>query len=107
MKKAQESRKEKILNTLVRYGSLGIMSRRDFIDMVVNNDGHCEVKEVPSVRYNRRKWNRMYWDEQREYQKKMDKKKKEYRAFPKGDSTFFIITKTEYDYFISKKVFNP
>lgn len=99
MNNAHEARKNKVLDTLIRYSNYGYMTRRKFIQMIYDNGGFCEVAAVPSVRYDRRKFNRMDYREQKEYQKKLDTLKKEYRAFPEGDNTFYVITKTEYDYF--------
>ena len=66
------------------------------IDSGMFNRG--EVKQVPSAKYNRRKYNRMNNEEQEEYDAKRATLKPEYRLF-KENSVFTVVTKTAFNYF--------
>jgi len=98
---AQEARNNKVLNTLVNLGSHGIKTRRAFLEQF-KTTGKVEEAQEPKVKYNRVKYNRMNWEEQKEYEKKLEEKKTVYRFYMDKDKTsFFDITKIEYDYFNS------
>ena len=55
-----------------------------------------EKEEVAKIEYNRRKYNRMDWDEQRVYNQKLKEKKTEYRLYT-DDDIYLKIPKTLFD----------
>lgn len=102
MEKAIEALKEKILQKEFRYGELGVMSRKDFIQYLKNNGGTVKKEEVQAVLWNRRKFNSMNWEEQKNYEKRMNDKKTIYKAFLNVDGgTYWKVTKTEFEFFKS------
>ena len=96
MNKAQSTLKENILDRLINYND-HICTRREFIKTIVNNGGYAEMKQVPSLQYNRVKYNRMNAKEQDEFDRKASIKKNEYRLY-KNDGSFYELNKTEYNY---------
>lgn len=58
-----------------------------------------EVATVSKVRYNRRKFNRMDAEQQREYDRKLQETKSEYRLYC-GDREYFTVPKLVYDYYM-------
>lgn len=94
--KANLVRKQKVLSKLYRFSDGNIMNFRDRI-----NQGFyikSEIALVSSVMWNRRKFNRMDDNEQKEYEEKLNKKKKEYRLFM-NDGSFSIVPFYVYEYF--------
>ena len=101
--KAQQARAEKILNTLVNFSDYGVKTRREWLEIKKWEGCTVEETDQPKVKYNRTKYNRMGWKEQQEYEAKMAERKPLYKlnnADCKHNS-FFEITKTEYDYFLT------
>lgn len=93
--KANEARKQKALDKLYRF-SVGLKSFRQMID-----DGTLvrgEIVDVPKLKYNRQKYNRMNYAEQAEYERGMEETKKEYRLFFESGS-FVDCPKMVYEYF--------
>ena len=62
-----------------------------------------EIKQVPSIQFNRIKFNRMDGRQQEEYNKKLNTLKTEYRLFYEDHNTFLVVHKKVYEYFIMKK----
>lgn len=88
--------------TCVRYGDRGVMTRREFCRKMKKLGAKIECAQVPSVRYNRRKLNNMDYRESMAYEKKLATLKAEYRIYYPGEGGgFVVITKTEYEFFLS------
>ena len=94
----QAIRIKKILDKMMRFDE-GVMSRRDWLLVKIQKGASVSTKEVPSVQYNRHKYNRLEGAEQKQYEAQLAKKKTEYRLWK--ETTFYAITKTEYDFFLS------
>jgi len=62
-----------------------------------------EVKQVPSIDFNRTKYNRMAGKEQEEYEEKLNTLKTEYRLFER-DGAFFRVPKAVYMYAKAKGI---
>lgn len=100
--KAQQARADKFLNKLVRTEEWGVITYRKWLENFKNDGGCVEESEQPSIKYNRVKYNRMNWDEQREYDEKLKVMKPLYKLKRKPeDNSFWEISKTEFDYFNS------
>jgi len=54
----------------------------------------------PAVKWNRVKYNRMDYAQQREYERRMDKLVPEYRLYI-SETVFYTVPKLIYDYFVS------
>lgn len=102
LSKANEGRKNKSLDKQWRFTDYGITSFRDLIDRGdVFDKG--KIEEVPKYKYNRRKYNRMGWDEQREYDEKLKQKKTAYFLYYKGEEGVSTeVGKFVYEYFMEK-----
>ena len=99
-KTIQECRIDSVLDTRVNYGGrLGVLTRRSWLQHWKEQGAKVEIEQVPSVKYNRVKYNRMDWEEQADYDKKLAKLKNEYRLYS-NPSTFWAVTRVEYDYFV-------
>lgn len=98
---AQSARSEKALDKLINYEGYGILSRREFCDLMKQEGGRAERVETDHrIDYSRRQYNRMNGAEQAQYEKRLSRKKTEYRMHLPGDkSGYIVITKAEYDYF--------
>jgi len=66
----------------------------------------AEIGQTPSVKWDRRKFNRMGYAEQAEYQCKLDTMKTEYRLFNAGcpHESWVAVPKMVFDYFESQRV---
>lgn len=104
LKRAKSARDEKVLSTRVRYDGV-IRTRKENVDYVLSNGGHVEVAEVPSVQ-EPRNYNRLTWDQQREYERRRKIMKPEYRLYI-SPGTFYVISKAEYDYATEKENAKP
>lgn len=105
--KALTGKAEKTLSKRVNYSGLGIMTRKERMDLAFEKGWVVEQGEQPRVQYNRAKYNRMTstW-EQDEYMKKCEERIPEYRLKESEDAnTYWEITKTEFDYFNSLKTY--
>jgi hypothetical protein len=94
LKKANEARLLKALNKKYRDNEGVIYTLQERIE----NDyySHGEKAAVPSIEWNRRKFNTMNEKEQKEY----EQKRAEYRLWLKKDNRCFVIVpKMVYDYF--------
>lgn len=94
MAAARKALDEKTLNKKIMFNGR-ITTYKDEIDrgLFVRS----QIAEVPSVRFNRVKYNRMNGEEQKEYDEKLNTKKTEYWLFEKG-GTFFAVPKAVYIY---------
>jgi len=65
---------------------------------------HGEAGEAPSVKWDRRKFNRMDHQQQAEYQRKLDTMKPEYRLFNKDcpHGSYVSVPKSVLDYFLAR-----
>lgn len=82
--------------------SHGVDTFRNMIE-----EGHYsrgEIGEVPSVQWDRRKFNRMDHRQQAEYQRKLDTMKPEYRLFNKDcpHGSFCTVPKLVFDFFMAR-----
>lgn len=101
IKKALSAKTEKILSVQMNYRRFGVLTRRQFCEKMFELGAIPSIKQVPCVQYNRRKFNRMDY-EQQEYEKLLDKTKAEYQlCYPDEVDICAVVTKIEYDYFMS------
>ncbi len=102
MKKTiNDYKKESILNKVFRYPE-GIMSRRDWLKTQMIKGAYVLESTKNRIDFDRIKFNRMNWDEQKEYERKCEEKIPCYKLYEKADSnSFFEITKTEYEAFLA------
>ena len=87
------------LKKLIKTKEWGITSKGERMQKAKAEGWIVEIDKKPSVKYDRRKYNRMNWEEQKEYERKMDILVPEYQLRKPGESTYYEITKTEYEYF--------
>lgn len=99
IKKAQDARAEKCLNVSVNIGGL-IKTRSEWLAKWKADGATAQKAEKSRVEYNRRKFNSMSGAEQQEYEKKMAEKVPSYRIYT-DESSFYEVTKIEYDYFLT------
>ena len=100
MKNAQQALTDKRLDKLMRFEEYGILSRRDWLKLMAVKNGTVNVGKKPMIQYNRLKYNRFGdWKEQQEYERKCNTMIECYELHLPGQSSFWEITKTEYDYF--------
>ena len=95
---ANDARVKKHLSSVIRYCNKTMCVDTWLIDLKF--EGYKpEIKQVPAVEYNRIKFNRMTGYEQEQYEKRLSEKKTQYRAIK--DNNILVLTKIEYDFFIS------
>lgn len=98
---AQIAKADKILNTLVAY-STGVMTRREWLRMMKDKNAIVEVASKPRFQFSRTKFNSFTNQRlQDEYYAKTEQRIPQYRISNQGESTFWEITKTEFDYYNS------
>ena len=101
-KNIQDYKKEAILNKVFRYDE-GVMTRREWLNLMRVKGAYVEESTKNRIQFNRIKYNRMkggIWsNEQEEYEKKCAEIVPCYNLKFPSESSFFEITKTEYDYF--------
>ena len=99
---ALAAKAEKVLNTKMRYEE-GIMTRREWLNMWRIKGATVEESTKNRIQFNRIKFNRMsggIWsNEQNEYEKKCNEKIPCYNLRIPNETSFFEITKTEFEYF--------
>ena len=93
---ANKARSKKALDKLYRFSDHGVKSFRQLIDKGIFV--RAERAQVPSVKWNRVKYNRMNWPEQQEYEKKLDKTKSQYRLWYDED-VFTDVPKYVFEYY--------
>lgn len=99
IEKARSARRDKVLDRKRRWADGVVASLRERVDSGCFES--AESAMVPKVEFNRRKYNRMGWDEQAEYDRKRKEKKAEYRLYWVGkDGVFAVVPKTAYDYYM-------
>lgn len=96
---ARQKKVENHLSKLIRYKNK-VISIRDWITTLINEGGKPEIKQVPAVQYNRIKFNRMNYEQQKEYEKRLNTLVPEYRISFE-DETYFKLNKTEYEFALS------
>lgn len=100
--KAQEARKQKALDKLWNLSEHGLTTYRKLIDEGKVMKG--KVVEVPKYKWNRNKYNRMNHEEQREYDKKMEMRKLDYRFYLNKDNDYFYeVPKLVFEYWEEKQ----
>lgn len=92
---ANQARLRKSLDKLIRYDGR-IMTTEQFINEVAVD---FREKSEPKIYFNRRKFNRMDWDEQHEYNKKLEERKTVYSAITE-DGGLYDIPKIVYNHFV-------
>ncbi len=97
MENLQKAKANAILDTKVRY-SEGILTRREWLNLMKSKGARVEESTKPRVMFNRVKYNRLTGWEQEEYERKTKERVICYNLHPENGG-FFEITKTEYDYF--------
>jgi hypothetical protein len=90
------------LNKKVNYEEFGVLTKREFLETCKSQGWTVQVKLLNGYAngdYNRKHFNRLSGDEQAAYEAKMAIKKEVYSIHPPEGSTFYDITKTEFEYF--------
>lgn len=101
MNALQQGKVNAILSKKYRYEE-GIMTRKEWIELMKANGATVKVGEKCPIQWNRRKFNRMDYKEQAVYNKRLEERVPCYELYRKGETNIFTeITKTEYDYFLS------
>ena len=96
---ANKARSDKSLNKLYNFTDYGVKSYLQLIDLGIFI--RAEIGETPSVQWNRVKFNRMDYGEQKEYERKLNTMIPEYRLYT-SERSFFCVPKTVYEYFINR-----
>jgi|JI10StandDraft_1071094.scaffolds.fasta_scaffold757794_1 hypothetical protein len=93
------------LTKKVNYPELGgVMTKKEFIERARAAQWTTQARELnghQNGEYNRRHFNRLTGDAQKEYEKKLEKVKTVYSIHPPAQSSFYDITASEYQYFQS------
>jgi hypothetical protein len=100
IEKAREARAEQALEKLIRHNGK-IMTKKEFIEDLINNGYKPEESEKNRVQFDRRKFNRMtnYW-EQEEYERKCNEKVKCF-IIKNSEGCYYEISKAEFNYALS------
>lgn len=80
------------------------MTKKEFIERARAAQWTTQAKELNGYQngeFNRRHFNQLSGDAQRRYEEKIDKVKTVYSIYPLGQSFFYDITASEYQYFQS------
>ena len=94
------AKQNKSLDIKMNYSEGGIMSRRDWLKMQMVKGAEVKEGTKNRIEFNRTKFNRMSnQKEQDEYYKKCTERIGCYELHLPGQSAFWEITKTEFDYF--------
>jgi len=102
IKKALSAKTEKFLSVQMNYRRFGVLTRKQFCHKMFELGAIPSIKQIPRVQYDRSKFNRMDYKKQREYEKLLAKTKPEYQLYyPDEVGICAIITKTEFNYFLS------
>lgn len=99
MKTINDYKKEATLNKKMRFDE-GIMTRLEWLRLKVAQG--CRVEETTKNRidFSRTKFNRCSsWEEQKEYERKCNERVPSYRLYEAGKTSFWEITKTEFEKF--------
>ena len=100
MTAAIQAKANKTLDVKINYDKLGIMTRRQWIDLQKKNGATVEKSTKNRIDFDRIKHFRMNLEESIEYEKKCEEQVICYKLHP--DWTYYYeITKAEYDYFLS------
>jgi len=97
---ARQKKAEKHLFKLIRYNNK-VISIKDWISTLINEGGKPEIIQVPAVQYSRIKFNRMNYEQQKEYEKRLNTLVPEYRISFFEDGTHVKLNKTEYKFALS------
>lgn len=100
MNNLQQAKINTTLDTKVRYRE-GIMTRREWLNLMKSKGATVEESTKARIMFNRTKYNRMTGKEQEEYERKTNERVICYNLQPAAVSSYFEITKTEYNYFIT------
>ena len=97
IEKARAARAEQALEKSIRHNGK-IMTKKEFIEDLINNGYKPEESEKNRVQFDRRKFNRMtnYW-EQEEYEKKCNEIIKCF-IIKNSEGWYHEISKAEFDY---------
>jgi hypothetical protein len=99
---AQQAKINTFLTKLVNYPETGTTTRREALNIAFQRGGIVEQDTQPAVKWNRVKYNRMNWQEQIVYEKRTEERKPLYMLkFDPNNSSYYEITKSEYDYFLT------
>lgn len=101
MKEALKAKADNLLSKLIRDVDGIVFTRREWLERKKRQGCTAKLEDKPSVQWDRRKFNRMDYPEQKEYQKKLDTKVPSYNIYEPNSSVFTEVTKTEFDYFNS------
>lgn len=92
----EQGRLNKILSTRINFGKeLGVLTWKEAVNTIFDRKYSALV---PSVKYNRIKYNRMSMEEQKEYDRKREIGKMEYYFYLKGKQTYIEVPKLLYLY---------
>lgn len=98
--KMKKGKIKNLLQKKIRFSDGGIYSWAELVES--NKYIKTEIAEIPAVKWNRTKYNRMDNREQLEYEKRMKEKKTEYRLLT-DDDMFLKIPKMLFDIIIKNE----
>lgn len=97
MANIQQHRINAILDKQMRFDGV-IMTRRQWLKKQLSEGATVHEEMRSKTTYNRTRFNRMNWEEQKAYEERMNTKVPCYELKTK-DGGYYDITKTEYDHF--------
>lgn len=98
MDKLRQGKQDTILNKVFRYPE-GVMTRRQWLKYWQVKGAFTQTGTKAKTEFNRAKYNRMNGDEQVIYERKCAETTTGYYLQLPGSTSFYEITKTEYDHF--------
>jgi hypothetical protein len=96
IEKARAARAEQALEKLVKYDGK-ITTKKKFIEHLISNGYKPEESEKNKVQFDRRKFNRMNYFEQEDYEKKCNEKIKCF-LMKNNEGYYHEISKAEFDF---------
>jgi hypothetical protein len=95
-----EAKAEKALSKPVKKNGVFFKSAKDWLDKMFKDGATAKIEQKHAIEWDRRKYNRMDNREQAAYEKRYNEMVDERRLYEK-DGAFWVLNKTEYDYFQS------
>lgn len=90
------------LQKRVNYSEFGVLTKQQFIEKAKRNGWQVQAKDLNGYQngeYNRAHFNRLQGEDQTKYESKLQKVKTVYSIQAPGESSFYDITRTEFEYF--------
>lgn len=90
------------LSKRVNYSEFGTLTKAEFIERAKAAGWTVRAEErngYQNGEYNRRHFNRLTGEDQTKYEARLNKVKMVYSIHPPGQTSFYDISKTEFEYF--------